>query len=74
MLPAQTFDDTGHKPASGRSLAMISSKPVFGQFPVLPTLPANLCPLSRVPISRGLITHALYATFRFRAQAQSNSM
>jgi hypothetical protein len=40
----------------------------------LPTLPANLCPLSMVPISRGSITHALYATFRFRAQAQSNSM
>jgi hypothetical protein len=38
------------------------------------TLPANLCPLSRIPISRGSITHALYATFRFRAQAQSNSM
>jgi hypothetical protein len=41
---------------------------------LLPTLPANLCSVSRVPISRGSMTHALYATFRFRAQAQSNSM
>jgi hypothetical protein len=39
-----------------------------------PTFPANLCSLSRVPISRGSMTHALYPTFPFRAQAQSNSM